>query len=72
MFTRRIDTCDKVTRSAIQGSIYVPKTKLKICEGNIRVRGPNYYNTITMEIREAKTEKSFKDKLNKANTFRKY
>ncbi len=69
LFTRTSSTSQKVTRSTIQGAVFIPCTKLNISWSNIRVHGPRYYNDVPVDIREAKTLKSFKNRLKRACTF---
>ena len=71
MFSRSIDNSGKVTKLAIQGSVHILRTRLKVCKGNICIRGAQYYNKIQMDIREAKTVKSFKHRLKRAHVFAK-
>ena len=44
------------TSSAIKRDIHIPYRRLKVTEGNIRVRGPETYNMITTDIRQAKSD----------------
>ena len=65
MFSTVESVTGMTTRSAISRVIKVPKYRLKTCKGNIKVRGPMYHNTIPLDIREAKTVRSFKNRLRK-------
>ena len=54
-----------VTRLEIKQDVVVPQCRLEMSKGNVKVRGPGYYNKIDMTIREAKTLKSFSNRLKK-------
>ena len=68
LFTRNMDRNSKPTRSAIQGSVYIPKARLKLTEGNIRTRRPKYYNQVSMSIRQVSIN-TFRSRLKKGNVF---
>ena len=69
LFSHTLDVNSKVTRLGVQGGIYVPNTRLKLTEGNIRTRGPMYYNRVPSDIWEAKTRNTLKKHLKKSNVF---
>ena len=69
LFTRKMANTGLQTRSAIKGDIHVPYRKLKVTQGTIRVRGPETYNLISTDIREAKTVTSFQSRLKRARIF---
>ncbi len=69
MFTRTMEATNLVTRSSIRGDVFIPKTRLKISMGNIKSRGPKYYNEVPLDIREAKSTMSFKRKLKRMRIF---
>ena len=69
MFTRVMENMGVNTRSAIKGDVHVRKCNLKISKGNIRVRGPIGYNIIPLDIREAKSVTSFRNRLKRVRIF---
>ena len=52
-----------VTRSHIDRQIKTPKVKLEVTKGNVKYRGPKYYNQMPYDIHDAKTNKAFKNRL---------
>ena len=69
MSTRRYDKTGKATRSAIEGNVHIPHTKLQLSKGNIRICGPTYYNQIPVNIRESKSKNVFKRNLKQHEVF---
>ena len=69
MFTKVADTTKITTRSSIKGDVQIPRTKLKLSKGNIKIRGPEYYNKIPLAVREAKSVTSFRNRLKRKRTF---
>ena len=70
MFSKAENTGGMTLRSEIKGDVVVPNTKLSLAKGNIRYRVPTCYNKVGLEIRNAKTFKTFKRRLKKSDTYR--
>ncbi len=68
-FSRVSDNSERVTRSSIRNDMYIPKYKLEITGGNIKVRGSRYYNMLPESAREKPTLKSFKNELKRNPPF---
>ena len=49
----------RVLRSELQKEVKVPRTRLNVCRGNIRYRGPMLYKQLDGEIYTAKSYKTF-------------
>ena len=69
LFSKTENKNGRVLRSEIKGDV-VKTPKLKIAQGNIRYRGPVYYNKVGVDIRNAKRFKNFKRRLKMSDTFR--
>ena len=69
LFTKVESKNQRVLRSEFKGDVMVPCTKLETVRGNIRYRGPLYYNKIGPDVHTAKTYKTFKRRLKKTNIF---
>ena len=59
----------RTLRSELKEELFVPKTRLEVCKGNIRYRGPLVYNSIDKGIRHTKTLKNFKKRLKTEHVF---
>ncbi len=62
-FSRVSDMSERITRSSIRNELHVPKHRLEVTSGNIRVRGSRYYNRLPMSTREKPTISQFKNEL---------
>ena len=51
MFKYNRDNNNVGTRSSSNGSVQVPRSKLKLSDGNLAVRGGNYYNVLPLSLR---------------------
>ncbi len=69
LFTKCHTGGNHILCSEINDDISVPRTKLQVSRGNIRYRGPVVYNQIDNDIRGAKSHRTFKIRLKKANVF---
>ena len=69
LFSKAENTGGMTLRSEIKGDVIVPVTKLSLTKGNIRHRGAVYYNKVGLDIRTAKTFKTFKRRLKKSTIF---
>ena len=54
-FSRVSEMGERVTRSSIRNELHIPKYRLEVTGGNIRVRGSRYYNKLPMTTREKPT-----------------
>ena len=63
LFTRISDVHNRNTRSSAQNLLTVPRTRLECSKGNMKVRGPVYFNKLPEDIRQAGTVECFKNKL---------
>ncbi len=53
------------TRSSLLEDVYIPRSRLECCKGNIKIRGPGYYNKLPEHVRHSKTVKEFNSKVKK-------
>ncbi len=51
------------TKAIDQKHLLVPRSKLKVCKGNIRVRGAEYSNTVSLKTKLAPSYQAFKFRL---------
>ena len=69
LFSRMMVINSKIIRLGVHGSIYVPRTRLKLSKGNIQYRGPTYYNQVPSDIREAKNDKHLQNTFKEEQCF---
>ncbi len=62
LFSKVSEVHEIPTRSSLMKDVYVPRSKLECCKGNIKIRGPNYYNKLPESVRQSKTVKEFKNR----------
>ena len=65
MFEHQVPRVTNNTSSIEHLQLKVPRSRLKLGKGNVRVRGPEYYNSISLDTKKAPTYKSFKNRIKK-------
>ena len=53
------------TRAIDNKQLVVPRSKLTACRGNVRVRGAEYFNSVSLETKLAPSYNPFKTRLKK-------
>ncbi len=49
------------TRAIENSLLQVPRNRIKLCEGNVRVRGPKYYDSLPITVKQKPSYESFKE-----------
>ena len=51
------------TRAIEDNKLSIPFSKLKVCKGNVKIRGAEYYNSVNTETQLGTSYESFKSRL---------
>ena len=65
MFTFVNETHEVNTRASTDAKATMPNVNLQMCKGNVKYRGPKYFNELPTSVRSAPSSESFKSRSKK-------